>query len=40
MENDAIKKFLEALRSQNFRKKLPSGLKAYERTGEVVQIIK
>ena len=40
MENDEIKKFLEALRSQNFRKKLPSGLRAYERTGEVVQIIK
>ncbi|NJD77527.1 MAG: molybdopterin biosynthesis protein [Candidatus Methanoperedens sp.] len=32
-----IKKFLEALRSDEFREKLPSGLRAYERTGEIVQ---
>ena len=30
--------FLEVLRSKEFREKLPPGLRAYERTGEVVQI--
>ncbi|MFZ3385380.1 MAG: molybdopterin biosynthesis protein, partial [Candidatus Methanoperedens sp.] len=40
MENEDIKKLLEGLRSQKLGDNLPSGLRAYERTGEVVQIIK
>jgi putative molybdopterin biosynthesis protein len=39
MENDGIKKFLDALRSKELRKNLPAGLKAYEKTGEIVQVI-
>jgi putative molybdopterin biosynthesis protein len=35
MEKDEIKKFLEALRSEEVRERLPPGLLAYERTGEV-----
>ena len=38
MENDEIKKFLEALRSKELREKFASGARAYERTGEVVQL--
>ncbi|CAG0972756.1 MAG: molybdopterin biosynthesis protein [Candidatus Methanoperedens sp.] len=36
MENDGIKKFLEALTSEELRKNLPPGLKAYERTGNII----
>lgn len=36
LESREIKLFLEALRGQEFREKLPPGLKAYERTGELV----
>lgn len=36
LESREIKLFLEALRGQEFRENLPPGLKAYERTGELV----
>ncbi len=36
MESTQINRFLEGLRSKEFREKLPSGLLAYERTGEVL----
>ncbi|MDL5503703.1 MAG: substrate-binding domain-containing protein, partial [Candidatus Methanoperedens sp.] len=39
LENDEIKKFIEGLRSQELIDNLPSGLRAYERTGKVVQIV-
>jgi len=37
MNSEEIKEFLDAIRSKEFRKKLPPGLGAYERTGEIVQ---
>jgi molybdenum cofactor synthesis domain-containing protein len=33
---EAIKKFLEALRSHEFAQSLPAGIRTYERTGEVI----
>jgi putative molybdopterin biosynthesis protein len=39
LENREIKLFIEALRSEEFRKKLPPGLRTYERTGEIIRII-
>ncbi|MFA4957551.1 MAG: molybdopterin biosynthesis protein [Candidatus Methanoperedens sp.] len=36
MDSKEIRKFLDAIRSKEFREKLPSGLAAYERTGEIV----
>lgn len=36
LESREIKLLLEALRGKEFREKLPPGLKAYERTGEIV----
>jgi len=36
LESSEIRRFLEALRSKELREKLPAGLRAYERTGEVV----
>ena len=38
LETREIKLFLEVLRGKEFRKKLPPGLKAYERTGEIVLV--
>ena len=36
LESRAIKKFLEALRSREFKEKLPPGISTYERTGEII----
>lgn len=36
LESREIKTFLEALRSFEFRKKLPHGLRTYDRTGEII----
>lgn len=38
LESKEIKLFLEVLRGKEFRKKLPPGLKPYERTGEIIKI--
>lgn len=38
MESREIKIFLEALRSNEFKEKLPPGLRTYERTGEIVAL--
>ncbi len=37
LESREIKIFMEALRGEEFRNKLPPGLRTYERTGEVVR---
>lgn len=37
-ESREIKRLIEALCSQEFRERLPSGLRTYERTGEIVRI--
>ena len=37
-EMEKIKGFLEVLRSEEFGKALPVGLKVYERTGEVIDL--
>lgn len=36
LKAEEIRSFLEALRSKEFRQKLPSGIKAYKRTGKVL----
>jgi len=36
LESIEIKKFFDALRSEDFKRKLPEGLRTYERTGEIV----
>jgi putative molybdopterin biosynthesis protein len=36
LESREVKLFIEALRSEEFRNKLPSGLRTYEKTGEIV----
>jgi putative molybdopterin biosynthesis protein len=36
LDRKEIRKFLDAIRSKEFREKLPPGLRAYERTGEIV----
>ena len=36
MDSMEIRKFLDALRSREFREKLPPGLSVYERTGEII----
>ncbi len=38
LETREIKLFLEALRGKEFREKLPAGLRAYERTGDIVLV--
>lgn len=38
LETGEIKRFLEVLGGKEFREKMPSGIKAYERTGEIVGI--
>lgn len=38
LESSGIKRFMEALRSQEFSEKLPPGLRTYERTGEIIRI--
>jgi putative molybdopterin biosynthesis protein len=38
LESSGIKRFIEALGSQEFREKLPPGLRTYERTGEIIRI--
>jgi putative molybdopterin biosynthesis protein len=38
LESSGIKRFIETLRSQEFKEKLPSGLRTYERTGEIIRI--
>ncbi len=38
LETREIKLFLEVLRGKEFRKKLPPGLRTYERTGEIVLV--
>ncbi|VVB91624.1 PBP superfamily domain protein [uncultured archaeon] len=38
LESSGIKRFMEALRSQEFGEKLPPGLRTYERTGEIIRI--
>jgi putative molybdopterin biosynthesis protein len=38
LESSGIKRFIEALRSQEFKEKLPQGLRTYERTGEIIRI--
>ena len=38
MESREIRIFLETLRGDDFREKLPAGLKTYERTGEIVRL--
>jgi len=39
MDSMEIREFLDALRSRMFREKLPPGLGAYERTGEIVSLL-
>ncbi len=36
LESSVIKRFLEALGSEEFKEKLPGGLRTYERTGEIL----
>jgi putative molybdopterin biosynthesis protein len=36
LTENAVKKFLEALRSYEFAQSLPAGIRTYERTGEVI----
>lgn len=37
LESRAVRKFLDALRSREFREKLPPGISTYERTGEIIK---
>ncbi len=37
LESREIRRFLEALRSKEFREKLPPGIRTYERTGEIIK---
>jgi len=39
MDSLEIRKFLDTLKSKEFREKLPLGLAAYERTGEIVKFV-
>ncbi len=38
LESSGIKRFIETLSSQEFKEKLPPGLRTYERTGEIIRI--
>jgi putative molybdopterin biosynthesis protein len=38
LDSKGIRKFLDTIRSKEFREKLPPGLGAYERTGEIVPV--